>query len=358
MSKFLSRILTASTCSLILALPALAAPAPSPAASPAKPAAPAPAAAHAAPSAMPMAAVADTATFPAVVARVNGREITKSDLLEQAHAILEQNHQQGDAPLAFYQQVLDQMIGIRLLYEESVALGLGAADGDVDKSFEQLRGGFKGDDKAFDELLSARGLTVAKLREGIKENLSIQKLVETKVLPTINISDAEAKKFYDGHQQQMARPEQFKVSHILVAVKKDAPPAEREAAKKKAESLLQQAKGGADFAKLASENSDDPGSKAHGGELPWLGRGQTVPEFEKAALALTKPGELSPVVETQFGFHILKLDEHRPAGTVSFEEAKPRIVASLKRMAEGESLQKRVDGLKAKAKIEILLKGA
>ncbi len=354
MPKFLSRILVPSAL-LAAALPALAAPAPSPAASPAKPAAAAPAA-PAKPAAAP--AMADTNTFPAVVARVNGKEITKTELVEQAHAILMQSQHEGGAPLGFYRQVLDQMIGTRLLYEESVGLGLAAADADVDKSFQELRAGFKGDDKAFDELLATRGLSVAKLRDGIKENLSIQKLVESKVLPSITISDDEAKKFYDGHKDQMERPEQFKVSHILVAVKKDAPPAEREAAKKKAESLLQQAKAGADFAKLASENSDDPGSKAHGGDLPWLERGQTVPEFEKAALALTKPGELSPVVETQFGYHILKLADHRAAGAVPFEEAKPRIVASLRRTAVNESLQKRVEGLRAKAKVEILLKDA
>lgn len=343
-------------CLAALGLPALAAqPTTSPSPAAVKPAAAPPAASPASsPAAASTPPAPDPAKFPNVVARVNGADVTKGQLMEEVRSFLQGAGQQGPPPVAFYHQVLDQMIGTRLLYEEAKVEGLAAADVDVDKRYQEVRAGFKGDDKAFNDLLTQRGLTVAALKAGIKENLSIEKLVTTKVLPGIQVSDQAVKQFYDDHKAQMARPEQFKASHILIGVKKDAAPAEREAAKKKAEALLVQLKSGGDFAKLAKENSDDPGSKEHGGELPWLEPGQTVPEFEKAAMAL-KPGELSSVVETQFGYHILKLGEHRAAGPVPLEEAKERIVAHLRRQAVSENLQKRVESLRAKAKVDIFL---
>jgi peptidyl-prolyl cis-trans isomerase C len=122
-----------------------------------------------------------------------------------------------------------------------------------------------------------------------------------------------------------------RASHILITPKPEpgADPNKAKAdAKKTAEDLLKQIKGGADFADLAKKNSSCP-SAAKGGDLDWFGKGRMVPEFDKAAFAM-KVGEVSDIVETQFGYHIIKLTARRAAGTMSFEDAKPDIMEFLK----------------------------
>jgi peptidyl-prolyl cis-trans isomerase C len=111
---------------------------------------------------------------------------------------------------------------------------------------------------------------------------------------------------------------------------------------------------GQDFAELARKNSEDPGSKDSGGELPWMSRGQTVPPFEAAAMALA-PGELSPVVETDFGFHIIKLHEKRSAGVMSYEEVEGRIDEFLKRRSLQQKLEAEIQTLRTQAKVEVFI---
>ena len=122
----------------------------------------------------------------------------------------------------------------------------------------------------------------------------------------------------------MKRAEQVRVRHILVGVPQGTPAPQRQAARQKADALLVRLRAGEDFATLARESSDDPSSRGEGGLLPWFGRGEMVPPFEQAAQAL-KPGETSGVVETPFGFHVLRLEDKRPSSTVAFEEARPQI---------------------------------
>jgi peptidyl-prolyl cis-trans isomerase D len=149
------------------------------------------------------------------------------------------------------------------------------------------------------------------------------------------VSDQQIQQYYQGHQKDYQVPEEVKVQHILIKVDKGADPKVDAAAKQKAENLLKQIKGGADFAALAKANSDDPGSKEQGGELGMIQRGVTVPEFEKAAFGL-QPGQISDVIKTQFGYHIIKVEEKQTAHLKSLDEVKAQIVATLTRQAEGD----------------------
>lgn len=141
----------------------------------------------------------------------------------------------------------------------------------------------------------------------------------------ITIPDADIERYYKNNQNEFQVEERVQVSHILV--KADA--TNKEEARKKAQGLLEQLKGGADFAKLAMENSDDPGSASQGGALGFIVRGQTVPEFEQAAFSL-EPGTLSDLVETSFGFHILKVAAHEQARLKPLEEVTPEIQGILR----------------------------
>jgi peptidyl-prolyl cis-trans isomerase D len=149
------------------------------------------------------------------------------------------------------------------------------------------------------------------------------------------VADQQVLQYYQGHQKDYQVPEEVKVRHILIKVDAGADPKIDAAAKQKAEDLLKQIKGGGDFASLAKANSDDPGSKEQGGELGMIQRGVTVPPFEKAAFGL-EPGQISDLIKTQFGYHIIKVEEKQTAHLKSLDEVKAQILATLTRQAEAD----------------------
>ena len=145
----------------------------------------------------------------------------------------------------------------------------------------------------------------------------------------VKVPDSDARDFYEQNRKRYEVPEQRRASHILVAVAKDASAANQAKAKEKAEDLLKKVRANrSDFAKLAKQSSDDPGSAANGGDLDFLGKGATVPPFEAALFAL-KEGEISDLVKTDFGYHIIELTGVKPAQTRTFESVRPEIDAEI-----------------------------
>jgi peptidyl-prolyl cis-trans isomerase D len=171
------------------------------------------------------------------------------------------------------------------------------------------------------------------------------------------VSDAEVQSYYNAHQEQYQVKEQVKVRHILIAVPSGSDAKTDAAAKAKAEDLLKQIKAGGNFADLASKNSDDPGSKVQGGELGWLDRGKTVPEFDKAAFTLA-PGQTSDLVKTQFGYHILQVEDKKTAHLRPLAEVKPEIVPVLEQQKAGAAEQTFASSLASDAKKNGLDKAA
>jgi len=171
------------------------------------------------------------------------------------------------------------------------------------------------------------------------------------------ISDADVQAYYNAHQDQYQVKEQVKVRHILIAVPAGADAKTDAAGKAKAEDILKQIKAGGNFADLASKNSDDPGSKTQGGELGWLDRGKTVPEFDKVAFTLA-PGQTSDLVKTQFGYHILQVEEKKTAHLRPISEVKAEIVPILEQQRAGAAEQTFASALAADAKKNGLDKAA
>jgi peptidyl-prolyl cis-trans isomerase D len=171
------------------------------------------------------------------------------------------------------------------------------------------------------------------------------------------ISDADVQAYYNQHQAQYQVKEQVKVRHILIAVPQGADAKTDQAAKAKADDLLKQIKSGGNFADLASKNSDDPGSKVQGGELGWLDRGRTVPEFDKTAFTLA-PGQTSDVIKTQFGYHILQVEDKKTAHLRPLSEVKDEIVPVLEQQRVGAAEQTYASQLAADAKKNGLEKAA
>ncbi len=334
---------------------AKAAPAPAAAPASASPAAAAPAGTAGAPPAAVAAPAPEPLSpekIPAVVAKVNGSPIAKNDLIKLADQIHSQVPNMPETA-DFYRKVLDQLVGNRLLIEEANAAGIKATDEEVNKQLADLKSRMT--PEKYQEELKKEGLTEADLVKQTRETIMVQKLVDTKVVNDIKVSDQEVKAFYDQNPDKLKRPERIHVRHILIAVAKDASAADKAKARAKADDLLAKLKAGGDFAKLAADNSDDPGSKQHGGELPMFSKGQMVPPFETAAFALKQPNDLSPVVESQYGFHIIQLIDHQEAGVVPFAEVKDRIAGFLKQQQQRDKFLDHVKALKAKGKIETFI---
>ena len=206
----------------------------------------------------------------------------------------------------------------------------------------------------FQKELTKRHTTMAQLQEEQRRDLLNAKTIEAEVAPRVAVTEQELDTFYKGNPDQFKEPETVRASHILIGVAKDAAPAAKQAARTEAEGVLKRVKAGEDFAALAKQYSKDPGSAAVGGDLNFFPKGQMVPAFDAAAFAL-KTGEISNLVETEFGFHIIKLTDRRAGRIVPLAEVKDRLEEFLKQRKQQELVQQYLLSLKAKYRVEVLI---
>jgi len=209
-------------------------------------------------------------------------------------------------------------------------------------------------------IVVAQGGNFDAQKELIRKGMTFKQLLETKGVLNVTISEADAKTYYDENPDEFKTPERVRASHILISTKPTDPNADpnevKTTAKKEAESLLKQVREGGDFAALAMEHSSCP-SAPRGGDLGYFGHGQMVPPFEQAAFAL-KPGEVSDVVETQFGYHIIKVTDHNDPGEQPFEQARDGIMENLRKARQNDAVKGYITSLRESAKIELADSGA
>lgn len=300
-----------------------------------------------------------------VAVTVNGVDITEAEVQKIVKPQLEKMAQQNkQLPPAFAQafekqikqQILDKMIVIQLLDEKVKESNIIIADEEVTKQIQQIASVQKPplSIEELKKIIESQGYAFDDWKNEIRKQLGQQKLFKSQFPESTNITEEDAKKHYDENPTQFVTKEQVRASHILITPKKDegstdATPEEKAKAKAKAEGLLKQIKEGADFAALAKANSDCP-SAAKGGDLNFFGRGQMVPPFDKVAFAM-ETGKISDLVETRFGYHIIKVTDRKEAGTTSFEQAKAGLIQQLTQKKQTEMTNKYVDSLKAAANI-------
>jgi peptidyl-prolyl cis-trans isomerase D len=181
----------------------------------------------------------------------------------------------------------------------------------------------------------------------VPETRTLQLIVadQAKVADTIQISDAQVQEYYNAHKDEYRTPERVHARHILLSTA-NKPKDQVPAIQAQAEALLKQIKGGADFAELAKKNSQDPGSAQKGGDLGWVSRGQMVKNFEDSVFSL-KPNEISNVVTTEYGFHIIQVLEKQPAHLQTVDEVKPAIITALKNQTVFDRMQEVTDKARA-----------
>lgn len=290
----------------------------------------------------------------AKVAIVNGKPILRSELDNILNNM--RGPQATDAAekptKEMVDQALDHAITLEVLKQECAKQHIETTDAEVDERIQQIKKNFPSE-KDFDAMLSKINLTPQKLKENLKTDLTIRKLIDKEVGNKVTVSDADEKAYYDSHLDQFKHSEQVRASHILVKVGPNDTAEQKAEAKKKIEEIQKKLQAGEDFATLAKENSDCP-SKAKGGDLGFFDRKAMVKPFSDAAFAL-KPGETSGIVETQFGYHIIRQTEKKPEGTQTFDEVKENIGRHLRQTQMQAEVKTYIDGLKQNAKIEKLI---
>jgi peptidyl-prolyl cis-trans isomerase C len=295
------------------------------------------------------------AQLPEVLARVNGEAVNKTEFDRAVSALEARNGgpvpaEQRDRVL---REVLDQLVSYRLLVQESRTRKIAAADTEVDARMKEIQAQFPTED-AFKQMLTSRKTTLDQVRSDIRQDITVQKLIETAIADKVAVKPEQVTDFYAKNPDQFKQPERVRASHILIMVPKDADAAAKTAARTKAADILKDVKAGKDFAALAKQHSQDPGSAQNGGDLGFFQQGQMVGPFNEVAFKLA-PGQVSDLVETEFGFHIIKVAEKQVARAIPLDEVRPRLEQYLERMNREQQTDAFVDGLKSKGKIEILL---
>ena len=293
------------------------------------------------------------AQLPDVVARVNGDTITKSDIEGAVHDIEAQAAQElpGVQRDRVIRMVVDQLITARLLTQESAARKIRVTDAEIDARIQRTRQLYPSDDEFASEL-QQRGITLARFRNNTRRDLLIDKLIAAAVGKAA-VTPEELSDYYQRNINDFKLGEQVRASHILIRVQANADQAERDQARAKANALLGQVKAGKDFAALAKQASQDRGSAERGGDIGFFERGQMLRQFDEAAFGL-KPND-SAVVETDLGFHVLRVTDRQQPRTKSLDEVKDILMQELTDQHRQQQTQDFISALHERAKIEVFI---
>jgi foldase protein PrsA len=278
-----------------------------------------------------------------VVAKVSGEEITK-DEFNKTFQIFKSQYEQQFGTEVWDQEVdgkkfsevakeklLDMLIDEKLELKKAAELGITVTDAEVNTEIENAKKYFDSEDK-FNEYLKGQNMDLEYFKQSVKKDILIKKLTD-KLTEKITVADQELKSYYDTHQSEFVS---VKASHILLDTKEEA------------EKMLQRVKAGENFNELAKQNSKDPTAKENGGELGYFKHGDMVEPFEKAAFAL-KPGQISEVVQTDFGFHIIKVEDTK---LDKFEDVKEQLKSTILSDKKSSESEKLLEEMRKNTKIE------
>jgi len=288
------------------------------------------------------------------VAVVNGVVITRDQYDKELQVHLKRVSRQGrqisnDQMAEVKKKTLEGLIEGEVLYQESRKAGIKVDNQRANDQLAAIKKRFP-NDEAFKKALNDMQLTEDEVKMQIRRGLAIRELIDQKVADKIVIKDEETKAYYDGNPQFFQQPEQVKASHILIKVEPTADEAAKSEARKKIAEVQQKLKDGGDFATLAKEYSQGP-SSAKGGNLGYFRRGQMVKPFEDAAFSI-KTNEVSDLVETRFGYHIIKVNDKKPEQTLAYADVKDKIAQRLKQEKIEKDAAQYIEDLKKGAKIE------
>jgi peptidyl-prolyl cis-trans isomerase C len=291
-----------------------------------------------------------------MIANVNGTAISTEDVEQEVKAILSQYQQQIPPEQLktmlpeIKKQAVESIINRYLLYEEVERQNIDVDADRVEEEIQKIAGQFPSQE-AFEEQLGNHGISLDVMERDLGQQFRVDTLIRNYVdTKNIKVTNEEVVNFYESNPDSFQSPEQVRASHILLKV--DSGESQEVKSQKRLEmaGIIGRIEKGADFAEMAQTHSDCP-SKQKGGDLGLFGRGQMVKPFEEAAFKLAA-GEVSDIVETEFGYHVIKLVEKNEARKEEFETVKDQIVNHLIAIKEQGEFQELIKGLRKEATIE------
>lgn len=252
-------------------------------------------------------------------------------------------------------QALDTLIAEKLVEAEVKELGLTVTAAEVDEAMADVQKQNNVTDPAqFEQLLAREGYTMKTYKEFLNKQIARGRLMQMKVAAKVKLSEEDLKAAYAQYAKMEGEDVEVHARHILVSVDPKAKPEQVEEARKKAQAIAEEARRpGMDFGALAKARSEGP-SKEDGGDLGFFRRGVMVPAFDKAAFSL-KVGEVSDPIRTNFGWHVLKVEERRGVGVTPYEEMRPKLEAQLRQEKTEKFVEQYVQELRKKANVEVKL---
>ena len=311
----------------------------------------------------PKALVSDDTLFPPTVLakglgfEINSRQLDEAFLnFRTAAAARNQPPPPEDKRLEVERKLLDRLIVVEVLKHKATdadkTKGKAAADKLLADFLEQA-----GSIEGFRRQVQAMGMTPEAFTQQFTERSIVDAVVNREVRDKVAITPQQVQKYYDENPKLFDQPETVRAAHILVTTvdltaKQPLPPEQQKAQRTLIEALLKRVRAGEDFGKLAKEFSQDPGSKDRGGEYVFS-RGKMALEFEAAAFGMS-PGQVSDVVTTKFGYHLIKVLERNPAGRIEFAKVKDRLLKELQEQEADKLLPAYLEKAKKEASVEIL----
>ena len=290
-----------------------------------------------------------------MVVSVNGKSITKSQVEKKTDRMLliYKDIYSPDQIRQFRPQMrtqaLENLINEHLLLAEADQEEINLDQQYVDDQIATMANRFPSTEE-FRRELASLGTTEEELRQEVSQKLKIETFLDRKVTSSVKVTDDEVSSFYQDNSENFRVKEQVRASHILVEVLPGDSPGERAQKRKKLSSLQEEIGQGADFADLATRYSDCP-SKSQGGDLEFFNRGEMVESFEDSVFKMQK-GEVSDIVETDYGYHLIKLTDRRDAGLLPLEDVREKIISLLERQKKEKAVGDYVRELRNTATIE------
>ena len=247
------------------------------------------------------------------------------------------------------EKALEQAIGAKLLLERASVLDVPVEAADIDAEVSKVIAQVGGEEN-YRKALEAQGVTEENFRKELEKGARVNKLVAQAWSSVPEPTEEEVASFYEAHKSEFVEPEQVLCQHILVKTEENDMPEVKSAAFEKIRAIRERIVAGGDFAEEAKKNSDCP-SGAEGGSLGWFGRGMMVPEFDQAAFSMKK-GDVSDIVTTQFGYHIIYKAGEKGGGEQTLVDVHDQIKDLLRHEARGRAMDQFVAELRENAKIE------
>ncbi len=276
-----------------------------------------------------------------VLAVVNDVAITQQDLSVEASQLKAElqfrNRPLNNGELSrMRNQLIENLIDRELLYQQAQQRNIQIRKRWVDLALNELKDQL-GDRDAYKRFLENTGLAESVLRARIQKGLIVRRLLRREVIRQIKVSEAEKQAFYRQHPEYFQHNERIRVRHILIAFGDENDKVKRSNALLRIQSIQLMLHENADFASLALEHSDDP-SKIRGGDIGYLERQQLIKDFAEAAFAL-EPGQVSDIVETRFGYHLIKAIDRIPSSSMAYRNARDKIERTLRRDKEKKATE-------------------